>query len=233
MLSAAGGHASPLLWALLASAIVHTAVVAMPPALPGKATGARAEQGTTLQATLLPANAAQVEDQPAAVAAASPITLVNHDATISLQSPTTPQPPAAARSRPGVGSSNVEIAAKSLVDLNRLGELVTRRMAEAPVEVDYPARPREPIRVRYPEAALAAGREGSVAVWVLVSPEGTPDEVTVVDGPPEFADAVVAAVRDAHFVPAQNNLVPMRYALAFEFDFALGAPAPGAIAARR
>jgi TonB family protein len=233
MLLASGGQASPLLWALLASTIVHTALVAMPPALPGKASGARAEQGTTLQATLLPANSAQAEDQTAP-AGTPPITIANQAASVSLPSPASaPQPAAATRSLLGVGSSNVQIAAQTLVDLNRLGDLLSRRMAEAPVEVDFPARPSEPIRVRYPEAALAAGREGSVAVWVLVSPEGTPDEVTVVDGPPEFADAVVAAVKEAHFVPAQNNLVPMRYALAFQFDFALGSPAPGAIAAKR
>jgi TonB family protein len=234
MLSATGGPASPLLWALVASTIVHTAVVAMPPALPGMAPTTRAEQGTTLEATLLPASAAQADVEPTSVVTASPIAIANQDATTSLQSPaSTPQPPAPARALLGVGSPNLQIAGKALADNNRLGDLLSKRMAEAPVEVDFPARPKEPIRVRYPEAALAAGREGSVAVWVLVSPEGTPDEVTVVDGPPEFADAVVAAINEAHFIPAQNNLVPMRYALAFQFDFALGASAPGAITAKR
>lgn len=233
MFSATGGLASPLLWALVASTIVHTAVVAMPPALPGRAPTARAEQGTTLEATLLPASAAQADVEPTSVVTASPIAIARQDATTSLQSPASaPQPPAAARALLGVGSPNLQIAGKPLVDNNRLGDLLTRRMAEAPVEVDFPARPKAPIRVRYPEAALAAGREGSVAVWVMVSPEGTPDEVTVVDGPPEFADAVVAAINDAQFIPAQNNLVPMRYALAFEFDFVIGAIAPGAITAK-
>lgn len=234
MLSATDGPASPLLWALVASTIVHTAMVAMPPALPGRDSATRAEQGATLVATLLPASTAQAEVQPTAVVTASPMAIANQEATTSLQSPmSAPQPPVAARSLLGVGSPNLQIAGKVLADRNRLGDLLSRRMAEAPVEVDFPARPKAPIRARYPEAALAAGREGSVAVWVMVSPEGTPDEVTVVDGPPEFADAVVAAINDARFVPAQNNLVPMRYALAFEFDFTLGAIAPGTIAAKR
>jgi TonB family protein len=234
MLFAAGGQASPLLWALLASTFVHTALVAMPPALPGRAPDARSEQGTTLQATLLPAVTPQAEVPPAAADTPSPITIAAQGAAASLPAPSSvPQPPAAARSTPGVGLPDVEIVAKTLVDLDRLGDLLSRRMAEAPVEVDFPARPKAPIRVRYPEAALAAGREGSVAVWVMVSPEGAPDEVTIVDGPPEFADAIVAAINDARFVPAQNNLVPMRYALAFEFDFAIGAPATGAITAKR
>ena len=234
MLFASGGQASPLLWALLASTFVHTALVAMPAALPGKAPDARGDQGTLLQATLLPAITPQVEDPSAAADTPSLITIAAHGAAASLPPPSNvPQPPAAARTMLGVGSPNLQIAGRPLADNDRLGDLLSQRMAEAPVEVDFPARPKEPIRVRYPEAALEAGREGSVAVWVMVSPEGTPDEVTVVDGPPEFADAVVAAVKEAHFVPAQNNLVPMRYALAFQFDFALGAPAPGAITAKR
>jgi TonB family protein len=234
MLIASGGQVSPLLWALLASTFVHTALVAMPAALPGRAPDVRGEHVTMLLATLLPATTPQTDEPPAAVDTPSLITMATPAAAASLPPPSNaPQPPAAARSALGVGSPNVQITGTALADRDRLGELLSRRMAEAPVEVDFPARPKAPIRVRYPEAALAARREGSVAVWVMVSPEGTPDEVTVVDGPPEFADAVVAAINEAKFVPAQNNLVPMRYALAFEFDFTLGAIAPGAIAAKR
>jgi len=55
-----------------------------------------------------------------------------------------------------------------------------------------------------------------------VDAQGIPEEVLVTDGQEEFADAVIAAVRAARFVPAQNNLLPIRFPLALEFRFVIG-----------
>jgi TonB family protein len=148
----------------------------------------------------------------------------------AIKSPTAP---AAAI---GVGAvGEVQVDGMPLQDINRLGDVLTRQRAEFPTEIDAPVRIKEAIRVRYPAAAMAAGREDSVAVWAIVDPRGDPDEVLVLDGTPEFAEAVVAAVKATKFVPAQNDLLPRRYPIALEFRFVLGegAATDGATVARQ
>jgi hypothetical protein len=43
--------------------------------------------------------------------------------------------------------------------------------------------------------------------------------VQVLDGAPEFAEVVVAAVNAAKFVPAENRLRKIRFPLSLEFRF--------------
>jgi TonB family protein len=218
-----------LLWALVASAAVHTAFVAMPLVLPGHRPGAIADPGVAMQATLVATldqrADTQTNPQLAVAAETSPIQFAPQDiaAPPLPLAAAVPHPPSAPPRLLGVdGSTDVRIDGALLVDRGRLGDLYSRQVGEFPVEVDFPARLNEKIRARYPAAALAEGREDSVAVWVVVDTQGAPEEIVVADGSEEFADAVVAAVRNARFLPAQNNLVPIRFPLALEFHFTIG-----------
>jgi len=130
---------------------------------------------------------------------------------------------------PAGADGMARIEGRLLGGRERIGALVDRQLLEFPREIDTPARIREPIETPYPAAALAEGREDAVVVWAVVNPDGTVDEVDVTEGTPEFAEAVVAAVKAARFNPATNNLKPIRYPIALEFRFALG-QAPSATA---
>ena len=72
---------------------------------------------------------------------------------------------------------------------------------------------------------MRAGREDAVAVWIVVDASGAPEEITITEGSEEFAQAVVLAIKDTQFLPARNNLQPIRFPLALEFRFAINAPA--------
>jgi TonB family protein len=113
----------------------------------------------------------------------------------------------------------MEVVAELLADRTRLGEYYDRQTAEFPAEVDRLPRIDGKIVVRYPQTALANGREDSVVAYILVDITGEVADVEIIQGSEEFADEVVAAVRRARFLPAENNLQPIRYPIALEFDF--------------
>jgi TonB family protein len=224
-----------LLWALVASTVVHSALVALPRTVPGRGANLLPDHGVALQAVL----AAPEDQQPdttadrqpvvAPIEAPSPLQIAARDVPATPDVPPVPtgvlaHPPPATPPLLGVGGfGEVNVDGVLLADKDRLGEALSRQMSEFPVEVDFPVRMNEAIRAQYPPAALAAGREDSVAVWIVVDAQGVPEEVLVTDGQEEFAAAVIAAVRSAHFVPARNNLVPIRFPLALEFRFVIGA----------
>jgi TonB family protein len=224
-----------LLWALVASTVVHSALVALPRTVPGRGANLLPDRGVALQAVLAAPEDQQqdttADRQPvvAPIEAPSPLQIAARDMPSTPDVPPVPSgavahPPAATPPLLGVGGvGEVNVDGVLLADKDRLGEALSRQMSEFPVEVDFPVRMNEAIRALYPPAALAAGREDSVAVWIVVDAQGLPEEVLVTDGQEEFAAAVIAAVRAAHFVPARNNLVPIRFPLALEFRFAIGA----------
>jgi TonB family protein len=225
---AAGAPQVTLLWALAASALLHTAFVAMPLVKSGDHPTELGIPGPALQATLAPQVVAapepQVEPQPVAIVAA------NLSATPQDVVPTPPTPvpiPASAPQAPSpipgaVGAIDLRADGQPLEDRVRLGDLLTRQMSEFPVELDFPVRLNQTIRARYPPGALAAGREDTVVVWIVVNPQGMADEIQITEGSEEFANAVRAAVNEARFLPAQNNLVKIRYPVSFEFHFVIG-----------
>jgi len=204
--------------------------------MPSRGSTSVADQGAALQATLL----APTERKPDAAAevavtdAPSPVHVAAYDATATPTPPATAAPSAQSKSAPspGVGTGDLRIDAAVLADRNRLGDVLSRQMTEFPIEVDSPAGLDGTIRARYPRTALAERREDSVAVWIVVDENGIADEIIVLDGSEDFAEAVVAAVREAHFVPAKNNLKPIRYPISLEFRFVLGAKADAGAVAR-
>lgn len=214
-----------LVWALAASVIVHAGIVVATlsgSALPGVASLAP----RTLIATFMPPQVAAPE--PAVVIAAPAPSVLATPAAAIPTPPAPPPVPAAPETAPPAargqerGLAKLDVVAVPLADRNRLGDFMTRQYAEFPVEIDRPVRLDGRIVARYPAAALRAGRQGSVAVWLIVDAEGLADEVQVLDGEEEFANEVVAAVRAARFKPAENNLKPIRYPVSLEFDFRLG-----------
>lgn len=222
---------APLLWALVASAAVHSAFVAMPLGTPGSRPSAATNPGVAIQALLIPA-VAPAPDAAAELAAAVavgvdplPVELAQQAAPIPEQKiavVASAQVPSPALGAGGV--VDVRVEGQLLADTDRLGELRTRQMSEFPVEIQFPVKLKDALRARYPPAALAAGREDSVAVWIVVDVSGAVEEVTVTEGSEEFANEVLAAIKDVQFVPARNYRQPIRYPLALEFRFAINAP---------
>ena len=224
----------PLIWAAIFSLTVHSVLVAMPLLERGRGSHRSAESTTSwLQATLVspsdtvggveamvvPEPLQHAEDFVLPTAPPAPVT-----------APNVPAPPAAAD---GGMQGTLLVEAQPLQDRDRLGELLTRQLNEFPVELEFPVRLREKIIARYPPAALAAGRAGSVAVWVVVDAQGRADEILVTDGAEEFANEVIAAIRNAHFLPAQNNMLPISFPISLEFQFSAAKPAETAPAADR
>ena len=230
-----------LLWALVASTVVHSALVALPRTVPGRGANLLPDRGVALQAVLATPEVQQADPaadlQPAVAPTEAPSPLILAEQAVAtpnvppVPSGTLAQPAPAAPPLLGVGGfGEVRVEGVPLADKDRLGEALSRQMSEFPVEVDFPVRLSETVHAQYPPAALAAGREDSVAVWIVVDAQGVPEEVLVTDGQEEFAGAVIAAVRAGHFVPAQNNLVPIRFPLALEFRFVVGAREATAVA---
>ncbi|MFO1325001.1 MAG: energy transducer TonB [Burkholderiales bacterium] len=227
---AANPDAWPLAVALLASAALHTSFFAIYFGMRGPAAP------TTTPATRLEATLADPEQNaPAVLASAAPAPFAVP--ATSEPAPTPPQPetpppraPAADRTSKArtADFGDLRIVASLVADTTKLGDLVDRQMREFPAEIDWPPRVDGRISVRYPPAALAAGREDTVAVWFIVDAQGDPQEITVTQGSEEFAAVVTAALRDAKFVPARSSFQPIAFPLALEFRFALDAGSPPA-----
>lgn len=214
-----------LIWALAASVTVHGGILAF--TLAGSAhPGVAALAPRALVATFTPVQVAPAE--PTVIASAAPSVLTTPAAAVPAPpapppAPAVPEPAAAAPRGQERGVAKLDVIAVPLADRNRLGDLMARQLAEFPAEIDRPVRLDGKVVARYPPAALRAGREGSVAVWLVVDAEGLADEIQVLDGDEEFASEVVSALRATRFVPAEDNLKPIRYPLALEFDFRAGA----------
>jgi TonB family protein len=176
-----------------------------------------------IEATLVPPCPSPAPEQPRPV---PPVLALSDRSPIAVPAPNR-APPAAPRPssrRIARGFGNIEVAAEPLVDRTRLGDYFTRQMNEFPSRSTAGAhRPED--RGAVPDAALAEGRTTRVAVWAIVSVDGTVDEIYVADGSEEFASEVVAAVRAAHFLPAERKLKPIRYPIALQFDFRAGSMA--------
>lgn len=170
----------------------------------------------------------------------APLTMpsLRRETMTSLALPAVPPPPApepapatsrgVASSGPGWGRAMGVV----LTDRTRLGALDDRTRLEFPIEIDRPPRVLDRIVAQYPAGALAAGREDTVIAWVVVNEEGRASQIEVAEGAEDFADQVRAALRDARFRPAQDKLAPIRFPIALQFDFRLGAESSAAPAVR-
>jgi TonB family protein len=127
----------------------------------------------------------------------------------------------------GISASRAAIATP-LVAYARLGDLQARWQSEFPAEVEMPVRIHGEIKVPYPAAALEQRIEGNVVVWAIVNPDGTVEDVQLVEGDAVFRDAIVAALRDGRYQPAANRGESLSYPIALEFSFSLADDRQGA-----
>lgn len=215
---------SVLGWAIVASLAVHGVLLALH--FGGFAGGRPVAAFTMLYASLQPLRSAVEEPvAPAVIETPSDVAL----AALATAPAAAHEPAAAPTEKPATIAGNAARTAEGpnlarvqgevLADRSRLGDLYARQITEFPIEIDHPVRLLEPVVARYPKAALAQRREENVGVWVVVNAEGAAEEVQVLDGAPEFAEVVVAAVNAAKFVPAENRLRKIRYPLSLEFRF--------------
>ena len=105
-------------------------------------------------------------------------------------------------------------------------------LAAFSTEVDVAVAIPERFDIPYPRAALAARKEGAVLVWAVIDDQGRVDDVHVVEGDPEFAAAVDAALRGTRFGPARNLGQNVPFYVTLEFEFRLDATG-GTVAAER
>lgn len=214
-----------LVWALAASVVVHAGVI-IATRTGGAIPGAASIAPRVIEAVLAPA---QTSAEPAMVAAAAPSVITAKEAPPSA-------PPSASSAAPSVapetaapkarrrGVAAIAVIGEPITDKTRLGSYLSRQLSEFRAEIDRPVRLRAPIVVPYPTAALRAGREDSVSLWIVVDDAGQADEVNVIEGAQEFVNDVVAAVFAAKFEPAEQALQPIRYPIALEFRFRVTDP---------
>ncbi len=105
-------------------------------------------------------------------------------------------------------------------------------LAGFPIEIDAGVVLPGKLEVPYPPAALAAHREDRVLVWAVIDAEGAVEQTHVVEGTPEFAAAVEAALATMRFIPAHDLGRNLRFYVTLEFLFRIeGAGAADAAAA--
>lgn len=105
-------------------------------------------------------------------------------------------------------------------------------LAAFPIEIDAAVVLPDRIEVPYPREALAARKEGTVLVWATIDAQGAVETVHIVEGDPEFAAAVEAALPQTRFVPARDLGVNIPFYITLEFEFRLDATG-GKVAAER
>jgi TonB family protein len=221
----AGGRrirSATLVWALAASVFVHAGVILV--TRPGSpVAGIASIAPRPLEVALAPAPEpleppilTTTEPSPVVVREASPAAAAPRAAPRAR--PVESPPAAKATTR---GMAALDVTAEPLDDKVRIGSYVDRQIAEFRAEIDRPVRLDAPIVAHYPREALRDGREDSVAVWIVVDHTGQAEEVDVIDGSPEFAEEVIAAISAAKFLPAEHKLRPIRFPIALEFRFRL------------
>ncbi len=153
---------------------VHSVLVAMPLARHGSGTRNQDDRGASIKAMLVASNeTATGMDAMVLPAPLEPIS----DYTLPPALPAAIAVPPATAAAPARESGGLQggvlVEAQPLKDPFRLGgELMGREMTDFPLELDSSVEMRQTIVARYPPAALAAGRGGSVVAWVLVDASG-------------------------------------------------------------
>ncbi len=87
-------------------------------------------------------------------------------------------------------------------------------------EVDVKAHPINIVTPTYPEKARKERTEGKVTLKVVVNVDGSVSDVSVLEGPEVFHQAVIDAALQCQFKPAEHNgkVVPVRMIMPIEFS---------------
>ena len=146
-----------------------------------------------------------------------------------------PLQPVAAPTGPAVGGSaarlgpntpELSIAVGTLDDPSRLGPVLAGQIARRFPEpvAKLPMLLGSPI-VAYPQAALAAGVERRVTALVTLRADGSIEDKQIVGNDPLFGPAVLDALKDVRFAPAEIDGNPVPYWTIVEVVFSIGRPA--------
>ena len=126
----------------------------------------------------------------------------------------------------GSHAPELSIAIGTLNDPSRLGPVlagqIVRRFPEPVAKL--PMLLGSPI-VAYPQAALAAGAERRVTALVTLRADGSIEDKQIVGNDPLFGPAVLDALKDVRFAPAEIDGNPVPYWTIVEVVFSIGRPA--------
>ncbi len=214
--------------ALAVSVLVHlTTLAAFGDAIGGARSGAfswSARIDRPLELALSPPRvAAETEPRNAAVQAVSaakfsvaqPVAPPQSAPTVALQRAAERVP-----ERGGMGHGLMpHVIVNDRVPRARFGDALDDALGEFPVEIDAAVVLPGKLEVPYPPAALAARRQDTVLVYAVIDPQGVVEETRVVEGTPEFAAAVEAALATMRFVPAHDHGQNIRFYVTLEFAF--------------
>ena len=92
-------------------------------------------------------------------------------------------------------------------------------LAGFPIEVDAAVVAPDQMDIPYPPSALAARKEGTVLAWAVIDEQGAVEATHMVEGDPEFADAVESVLAKIRFIPAHDLGKTLRYYITLEIEF--------------
>ena len=132
--------------------------------------------------------------------------------------------------RTGASLLDFSIAVGTIDDPAKLGwDFVVRLAARFPERISKPPLMIGTPVMSYPQAALEAGAQGSVAALVMLRTDGTIDEVQLAHDAPLLGPAALEALKDVRFTPAEIDGKPVPYWAIVEFVFLIGRPAPSMV----
>jgi protein TonB len=196
--------------AFAASLALHLALVLWPEQVPHRETAAPLLARLAARPEPAPPPRPKAPTAPRKRAAAAPA-----PAAASPGAPVRPRRLPSTIALPAEGEASEQMEAEKLDE--------RQRRVPRSVSLEAPAAPREPIAVRYPPEALAAGIAGHVLLEAIIGANGRAQEIIVLEDfeRPQLARAAAEAVRRARFEPARQGgrAVRSRVALRVEFTF--------------
>ena len=124
-------------------------------------------------------------------------------------------PPTPGESSAAAADRAVGIERASSIESAKSGEVVKLPLAVAESSLLYRVEP------EYPEEARQQHIQGSVVMQVHINPEGTVQDVQLVSGAPQLAQAASAAVKQWRFKPRRENGQAVRMETTITLDFRL------------
>lgn len=173
----------------------------------------------TLAPAVVPSPEAAVASPPTAAPVPSPpLEIARVDPVVARPAPGAPA------GEPSPVGWKPRIVVNDRVPRARFGEtLEGDALAAFPIEVDVAIVLPERMEIPYPRDALAARKEGAVLVWAVIDEHGAVAETHVVEGDPEFAEAVESSFARTRFAPARNLGRNIRFYVTLEIEFRLDA----------
>ena len=199
---------------------VATVLEARLVALPVADRGGEAPGTARVESGQLPIDA--IPNPAADIASAPPAPHMDPTPAVANVAPPTPTVGASERDLAAMRSPRIVLDAS--VPRTRFGGTFDNgALDEFPGEVDAAVGIPDRIEIPYPPGALATGQEATVIAWAVIDQNGAVESTHVVDGPPEFSDAVESALARTVFIPARNKGTNIRFYVMLAIDFRIDA----------